>query len=599
MSLEAGDKLGDRYEVVRAITSGGMGSIYEARDLKNNGQRVAVKQLLEHLMEGEQAAMFRTKFEAEIAFLRRLQHPGIPRAYDSFVVSGVYYMVMEFIVGRNLEQELEERMQLTGQPFGVDQIIRDCRQALDILIYLHSQTPPLLHRDIKPANLIREHPSGRIRLVDFGMARLLNEPNATQTQLGTLGYSPLEQLQGKAEQRSDVYALGASLHHLVTGVVPTVLNIPPVHSLKPDLDPAIAAIIDRACSSELNIRFASAKEMLRALDELRPHLPMIVDAPLKIQPLPRLDEPPPPAPPPPAVTAPMEPENDFGREEPPAQSNPESLKVETETVAVPAMKRPSTPFSLGQQVAAIALLAALAFLFGMGVGHKDEGASGTPKASDSPSPVETSSPTPIALETPVNTPSPIAVAPVPKPTPRATPKPAPPKPPPPKPKPPPPEEAPETFSLNTQPSYPTGHQGGSARETLGLMDKPTHLEINLDSDWNPVGRVQSRDYFTRSFRKTASDYELDLDVKGYSMEQTAARYRNSFDTEHRGWTPIQLAGADIAYSEGHGRSQRVQALVLRTGHYYWFSLRGNGAGLAAKFPEELQQSWDSVSVIDR
>lgn len=295
----------------------------------------------------------------------------------------------------------------------------------------------------------------------------------------------------------------------------------------------------------------------------------------------------------------MEPENDFGREEPPAQSNPESLKVETETVAVPAMKRPSTPFSLGQQVAAIALLAALAFLFGMGVGHKDEGASGTPKASDSPSPVETSSPTPIALETPVNTPSPIAVAPVPKPTPRATPKPAPPKPPPPKPKPPPPEEAPETFSLNTQPSYPTGHQGGSARETLGLMDKPTHLEINLDSDWNPVGRVQSRDYFTRSFRKTASDYELDLDVKGYSMEQTAARYRNSFDTEHRGWTPIQLAGADIAYSEGHGRSQRVQALVLRTGHYYWFSLRGNGAGLAAKFPEELQQSWDSVSVIDR
>ncbi|MBS2039068.1 hypothetical protein JST97_29065, partial [bacterium] len=163
----------------------------------------------------------------------------------------------------------------------------------------------------------------------------------------------------------------------------------------------------------------------------------------------------------------------------------------------------------------------------------------------------------------------------------------------------PPEEAPESFSLSTQPSYPTAQQGGSARETLGLMDKPTHMEINLDSDWNPVGRVQSRDYFTRSFRKTANDYELELDVKGYSMEQSATRYRNSFQTEHQGWTPIQLAGADIAYSEGHGRSQRVQALVLRTGHYYWFSLRGNGAGLAAKFPEELQKSWDSVSVIDR
>ncbi|MFN8606498.1 MAG: serine/threonine-protein kinase [Vulcanimicrobiota bacterium] len=599
MSLEAGEKLGERYEVVRAITSGGMGSIYEARDLRNHGQRVAVKQLLEHLMEGEQAAMFRSKFEAEVAFLRRLQHPGIPRAYDSFVVDGIYYMVMEFIVGRNLEQELEERMQLTGQPFGVDQIIRDCRQVLDILIYLHSQTPPLLHRDIKPANLIREHPSGRIRLVDFGMARLLNEPNATQTQLGTLGYSPLEQLQGKAEQRSDVYALGASLHHLVTGVVPTVLNIPPVHSLKPDLDPALAAIIDRACSSELNIRFPSAKEMLRALDELRPHLPMIVDAPLKIQPLPRLDEPPPPAPP--AVTRPMEPVQDFGGEEPVAPpTRVETEKTETETVAVPAAKRPTTQFSLGQQMAAIALLAALAFLFGMGVGHKDDSPGASPKPSQSSSPVSLQTEAPAAVETPASTPSPVAVAPVPRPTPRATPKPATPKPPPPpRPKPPPPEEPPENFSLSTQPSYPTAQQGGSARETLGLMDKPTHLEINLDPDWNPIGRVQGRDYFTRSFRKNAGDYELELDIKGYTMEQSATRYRNSFETEHQGWTPIQLAGADIAYSEGHGRSQRVQALVLRTGHYYWFSLRGKGPGLAEKFPDELQKSWDSVSVIDR
>lgn len=598
MSLEAGDKLGDRYEVVRAITSGGMGSIYEARDLQNSGQRVAVKQLLEHLMEGEQAAMFRTKFEAEIDFLRRLQHPGIPRAYDSFIVNGVYYMVMEFIVGRNLEQELEERMQLTGQPFGVDQIIRDCRQVLDILIYLHSQTPPLLHRDIKPANLIREHPSGRIRLVDFGMARLLNEPNATQTQLGTLGYSPLEQLQGKAEQRSDVYALGASLHHLVTGVVPTVLNIPPVHNLKPDLDPATAAIIDRACSSELNIRFSSAKEMLRALDELRPHLPMIVDAPLKLQPLPRLDEPPPP--PPPVQPAPMEPVQDFGGDAPeplPLELPTSPQKVETETVSVPAVKRPSAQFSLGQQLAAIALLAALAFLFGMGVGNKNEsGASASPKPSAAP--VETPTAVPISVATPTPTATTVAV--VPPPRPKATPRPAPPKPPPPRPKPQPsPEEAPESFSLGDTPSYPIASQSGSARETLGLLDKSSHLEINLDSDWNPVGRVQSRDYFTRSFRKNTNTYELELDVKGYTMESPPTTYKRSFEADHRGWTPIQLAGADVAYSEGSGRSQKAQALVLRQGHYYWFSLRGNGAGVAENFPNELKTSWESVSVIDR
>jgi serine/threonine protein kinase len=595
VSLEAGDKLGDRYEVVRAITSGGMGSIYEARDLQNGNLRVAVKQLLEHLLEGEQAAMFRTKFEAEVAFLRRLQHPGIPRAYDSFVVNGVYYMVMEFIVGRNLEQELEERLQLTGQPFGVDQIIRDSRQVLDILIYLHGQTPPLLHRDVKPANLIREHPSGRIRLVDFGMARLLNEPNATQTQLGTLGYSPLEQLQGKAEQRSDVYALGASLHHLVTGVVPTVLNIPPVHNLKPDLDPAIAAIIDRACSSELNIRFASAKEMLRALDELRPHLPMIVDAPLKLQPLPRLDEPAPP----PLVNVPMEPIHDFDEDLPvaPLEIPKTATKVETETVSVPAMKRPAAQFSVGQQLAAIALLAALAFLFGMGVGHKDEPtASPSPKISQAP-PVETPVALPVSLRTPTATPTKMAV--VPPPVPKATPKPAAPKPKPkPKPKPP-PEEEPESFALDNTPSYPTAVQSGSARETLGLLDKSSHLEINLDTDWNPVGRVQSRDYFTRSFRKNTNTYEMELDVKGYVMEAASGTYMRSFEADHRGWTQIQLPGADLAYSDGRGRSQKVQALVLRQGHYYWFSLRGNGAGLAEKFPDELKTCWDSVSVVDR
>ena len=83
------------------------------------------------------------------------------------------------------------------------------------------------------------------------------------------------------------------------------------------------------------------------------------------------------------------------------------------------------------------------------------------------------------------------------------------------------------------------------------------------------------------------------------MESTAATYQRSFQADHRGWTPIQLAGADQAYADGRGRSQKVQALVIRAGHYYWFSLRGNGAGLAEKFPEELKTSWDSVSVVDR
>lgn len=286
MSIE-GSVVGGKYEVVRAITSGGMGSIYEARLVQDKSHRVALKGMLPHLMEGEQGDLFKTKFRQEVAFLRTLTHPGIPKLYDAFVHDGIYYIVMEFIVGRNLDQELEERRHLTGEFVSEMQLIQDMRQALEILHYLHSQKPPLLHRDIKPANLIREHPSGQIRLVDFGLARQLHELGKTQTQLGTLGYSPLEQMRGKAEQRSDLYALGATMHHLVTGRTPEALNIPPVLQLRPDLNPALAAIIDRACATDIEVRYASARDMLRDLERLLPNSPK---DDLKVEVLPRAED---------------------------------------------------------------------------------------------------------------------------------------------------------------------------------------------------------------------------------------------------------------------------------------------------------------------
>jgi serine/threonine protein kinase len=603
VTLDAGFKLGNRYEVVRAITSGGMGSIYEARDLQAGGRTVAVKQMLEHLMEGEQAAMFRTKFQAEVNFLRNLQHPGIPQAYDSFAIGSSYYMVMEFIVGRNLEQELEERLQLTGQPFSMEQAIRDGRQVLDILVYLHAQNPPLLHRDIKPANLIREQPSGRIKLVDFGMARLLSEPDKTQTQLGTLGYSPLEQLQGKAEQRSDVYALGATLHHLVTGVPPTVLNIPPVHQLKPDLDPAMAAIIDRACASELNIRFGSAQEMLRALDELRPHLPLSGEGgpPVRLAPLPRNEEmarlPVPP---------PMEPELPFGDSELPALTLPDPPPVrrqQPDPVRIQPGKAVAPPrlrWGLAQQIGAIALLSVLAFLFGQAVGHQpqpspDNSPSAaspgvTPEVPSSAVAVVVATPTATATPTPTPTQDP---TPIPNATPTQGPKPKP------KPKPT-PEEEPESFSLSNTPSYPTASTPSSTgSETVSLLDSSGQVELNLDPDWNPIARIQSKGYFYRGFRKTAANFELHFDLKGYAMEHRAEQYRNSFQADHQGWTPATLAGADLAFRRGQGRSHSLEALTLKAGHYYWISLRGKGSGMNAEvFQDELKRVWDSVSLVD-
>lgn len=596
-------KLGERYEVVRAITSGGMGSIYEGRDIQSGG-RVAIKQMLEHLMEGEQAAMFRSKFDSEVEFLRSLSHPGIPRLYDSFVLDGVYYIVMEFVVGRNLDQELEERLQLTGQPFSADQIIRDSRQVLDILSYLHGQDPPLVHRDIKPANLIREHPSGRIKLVDFGMARLLLD-NQTQTQLGTLGYSPLEQLQGKAEQRSDLYALGATMHHLITGVVPTVLNIPPVNQIRPDIEPAMAGIIDRACATEVNIRFANAKDMLNALDELRPHLPMMVDAPVKLKPLPRNDEPTEPAPlsrlgPPPNLP---EPEPVEPAPPPPTVQVNEYLRGEPlEAVAARSERQPETQtnWTLGRQMGVIGALSALAFLIGWGVGHR-------PKAASVKTPTPVSTPT---LNTPESTPNPeVTQTPeslqLPTPTPTvavvvpATPPPAPPPKPKPKPKPKPTEE-PQEHSLDG-PSYPTATRNtGNTQGSVGLLDSNAKIQINLDSDWGSVGGFQQARAFHRSFRKQKGAFEFTFDIKGYSAEERPDRYRNSFKADHRGWTPYNdLGGVDLAFLQSSGRYHKVEALTAKQGQYYWYRFTGKGSGLGlGEFRQELDSAWADISLLE-
>lgn len=620
-------KLGDRYEVIRAITSGGMGSIYEGRDLQS-GDRVAIKQMLEHLMEGEQAALFRAKFDAEVEFLRSLNHPGIPRLYDSFVQDGVFYIVMEFVVGRNLDQELEERLQITGQPFPSDQIIRDARQVLDILAYLHSQDPPLVHRDIKPANLIREHPSGRIKLVDFGMARLLMD-NQTQTQLGTLGYSPLEQLQGKAEQRSDLYALGATMHHLVTGVVPTVLNIPPVHQLRPDIDPAMAAIIDRACATEVKIRFANANAMLAALDELRPHLPVNPDSAIQLKPLPRLEERPtselpPPPPPRPAsempAPLPVQPVARASRLPPPPplddplpEPPPKEPEPLPETPApspyliqpqgppdppppAPVRRRPAGLPPLAQQIGLVAALSALAFLIGWGLGNRPTPAA-SPSSTPTPATQKFSEATPLP-EAPV-TPSPVVVTPSPLPVAVVPPPPPPPAPPPPRPKPPPkPVDPPQELSLDG-PSYPTANRSGSSQGSVGLLGSNSKVHINLGSDWSSIGGFQQSQAFHRSFRKSQGGTDFTFDIKGYAAEERPERYRKSFAADHRNWAPVtDFPGVDLAFLQTSSRYYKWEALLARPGSYYWYRFTAKGSLSPADFRQELDRAWADVSLID-
>ncbi|HXE72923.1 MAG TPA: serine/threonine-protein kinase [Candidatus Nitrosotenuis sp.] len=266
MPLPPGSIVEGRYEVLRTVRSGGMGAIYEARDLRLPDAPCALKEMLED--SASPAELIRAKFEEEVRYLSTLHHPGIPRVRDFFCRDSTCYIVMDFIRGQDLEDELKEVMARTGRPPEAEKVVRDALAVLEVLDYLHSQDPPVIHRDIKPANIVREAKSGQVRLVDFGLARHLEgRGGTTQTSIGTLPYCPLEQVQGRAEVRSDLYALGSTMYHLLSGQEPQALEKPPLSQVVPGIDAGLAAIVDRAVALHPEHRFASAPEMRRSLQE--------------------------------------------------------------------------------------------------------------------------------------------------------------------------------------------------------------------------------------------------------------------------------------------------------------------------------------------
>ncbi|MEW6278511.1 MAG: serine/threonine-protein kinase, partial [Candidatus Eremiobacterota bacterium] len=283
MALRPGQILGDRYRITRVLSSGGMGAVYVAEDTRLDYAVCAVKEMLEqHLGTGDEEVIFR-RFEQEKAMLARLRHPGIPRFLDFFLLEGLCYLVIEFVRGANLEQELTDLLDLTGKPFPPEELVRAILQVLEVLEYLHGQDPPVVHRDVKPANVIREFRTGRIMLVDFGLARPVQVGRA-QTSVGTLRYTAIEQIQGRAEPRSDLYSLGASMHQLLSGQEPVPLGMAPLRSLQPDVDEELAAVVDRACSFAAEARFPDARSMRAALEAWleRPATP--TRAPLHLKP---------------------------------------------------------------------------------------------------------------------------------------------------------------------------------------------------------------------------------------------------------------------------------------------------------------------------
>jgi eukaryotic-like serine/threonine-protein kinase len=233
--LKPGEVLRGRYKICKIIGHGGMGSIYLADDVRLEGRQCALKEV-EHdrTMPTEMLRQAREQFLREATVLARLDHPNLPKVSDFFSIGGRDYLVMDYVPGKDLRVLMNEVRQ-NGLYLPEQDVLAWASQLTDALSYLHSQTPPILHRDIKPSNL-KLTPSGLLKLVDFGLVKILASEEMTVTIVqgrGTALYTPLEQYGGDAghtDARSDIYAFGSTLYHLLT-------NKPPVEARERFLHP--------------------------------------------------------------------------------------------------------------------------------------------------------------------------------------------------------------------------------------------------------------------------------------------------------------------------------------------------------------------------
>ena len=255
--LEPGTVLQGRYAIERLLGGGGMGMVYLARDQRLANRPCAIKEMVDHFIDQAQRIEANEYFAREADTLAQLKHQAIPAITDRFELANRHYLVMEYVEGRNLEEELAAR----GEPLPEGLVIDIARQLCDVLAYLHGLVPPIIYRDMKPSNVMLNS-NGRVVLVDFGIARLFKAARKG-TMIGTLGFAPPEQYQGLVDPRSDIYSLGATLHYVLTGRDPEKFppfSFPPVHELRPAVSSNLAGAIDAALAYEVNGRPGRVQE---------------------------------------------------------------------------------------------------------------------------------------------------------------------------------------------------------------------------------------------------------------------------------------------------------------------------------------------------
>ncbi len=251
------------YRILRKLPKSGMGTVYECSD--DNGVHWAVKEMTPPT-DSEESRTAIEFFYREAHLLTTLNHSNLPKVEETFENSGKYFLVMEYISGRNLLEVLEK----SGVPIAEDRLMIWTHQLLDVLHYLHSQNPPVIYRDLKPPNIMLvDDGTEQIKLIDFGIARFYRPRKTHDTAAyGTSGYSPPEQFgKGQTDQRSDVYALGATLHHLVTNRDPRAnpFNWVSANMLNTSVSQVFTSALAKATALVPDQRFQNMEEFAAAL----------------------------------------------------------------------------------------------------------------------------------------------------------------------------------------------------------------------------------------------------------------------------------------------------------------------------------------------
>ena len=260
--LEIGSLVDGKYKILNKVGQGGMSVVYLAMNEKANKQW-AVKEVRKDGVKDFEVV--KQGLVAEIDILKKLSHPNLPSIVDVIDSDESFIIIMDYIQGNSLNKALAE--------YGAqrqEEVIEWAKQLCDVLGYLHTRTPAIIYRDMKPANVMLK-PDGNVTLIDFGTAREFKEKNlADTTCLGTVGYAAPEQFggMGQTDARTDIYCLGATLYHLVTGMNPCEppYEIKPIREINPSLSSGLERIILKCTQRDPNDRYQSAAELMYALE---------------------------------------------------------------------------------------------------------------------------------------------------------------------------------------------------------------------------------------------------------------------------------------------------------------------------------------------